>query len=175
MFSGTLAETTGVFVAIDLAKKLHESDNRIRLSIVGYSAKNETVELIHRKIHGHDFIDIIGGNSIVPHNGIVNAIQSSDFGIISYPSNPSTRNSIPTKLFEYLAHRLPILMIDNPAWIEICEPFPAAIPFNPDHYSASDLLKAMSEKAFFTTLPQDVFWHSEEKKLMQTMENLGRS
>ena len=34
------------------------------------------------------------------------------------------------------------------------------------------ILTALQRKKFYTTLPQDVFWSSEEKKLMQTMESL---
>ena len=37
LFSGTLAPTTGIFVAIDLATKLHALEPNIRLHIVGFS------------------------------------------------------------------------------------------------------------------------------------------
>jgi hypothetical protein len=172
VFTGTLAETTGVFIAIDLAKKLHESEDRIRLQIIGYSSKSETVDLIQSKIQHHSFIKLKGGKSHVPHHEILFAIQSADFGIISYPPNPSTINSVPTKLFEYLAFRLPILLIANPQWQKICAPYNAAVPFNPYTFSATDLLSALKTQHFYTTLPQEVFWASEEKKLLQTMEEL---
>ncbi|HET9432818.1 MAG TPA: hypothetical protein VFO37_03635, partial [Chitinophagaceae bacterium] len=87
--------------------------------------------------------------------------------------NPSTLNSTPTKLFEYLAYSLPILLIDNPQWLRFCEPYNAAVPFNDKSFSPSMILKALKEQKFYTTLPQDVFWSTEEKKLMQTMESLG--
>ncbi|HMG93880.1 MAG TPA: hypothetical protein VK589_27665 [Chryseolinea sp.] len=172
VFTGTLAETTGVFIAIDLAKKLHELDPRIRLQIIGYSSKSETVDHIQSTIQDHYFIALKGGNTIVPHEDILLAIQSADFGVISYPLNPSTINSVPTKLYEYLAFRLPILLIDNTQWQSICDAYNAAIPFNPDTLSAENLLSALKAQKFYTTLPQDVFWSSEEKKLLQTMETI---
>jgi len=171
LFTGTLAETTGVFIAIDLAVKLHESDNRVHLKIIGHSSKSETVALIRSKIQHHPFIELMGGNSIVPHEDILSAIHTADFGIISYPSNPSTINSIPTKLFEYLGYRLPILLIDHPLWVKACESYNAAIPFNPETISATEILAAIEGGKFYTTLPQDVFWSSEEEKLLQTMES----
>jgi glycosyltransferase involved in cell wall biosynthesis len=169
LFTGTLAETTGVFIAIDLAKKLHESDNRIHLEIIGYSSKSETLTLIQSKIQHHPFIKLIGGNSIVPHEDILSAIHAADFGIISYPPNPSTINSVPTKLFEYLGYRLPILLIDHPLWVKVCEPYNAAIPFNPEAISATEIVATIKGGKFYTTLPQDVFWSSEEKKVLQMM------
>ena len=172
LFTGTLAETTGVFIAIDLAKKLHDSDDRVHLNIIGYCSKSETLTLIRSKIQHHPFIELVGGNSIVPHEDILSAIHTADFGIISYPPNPSTINSVPTKLFEYLGYRLPILLIDHPLWSKLCEPYNAAIPFNPENFSATEILASIKRGKFFTTLPQDVFWSSEEKKLLQTMEKL---
>jgi glycosyltransferase involved in cell wall biosynthesis len=172
LFTGTLAETTGVFIAIDLAKKLHESDHHVHLEIIGYSSKSETLTLIRSKIQDHPFIELKGGNSVVPHKDILSAIHAADVGIISYPQNPSTINSVPTKLFEYLGYRLPILIIDHPLWVKICEPYNAAIPFNPETFSATEVLTAIKRGTFYTTLPQDVYWSSEEKKLLQTMENL---
>ncbi|HEX6889150.1 MAG TPA: hypothetical protein VF141_00600 [Chryseolinea sp.] len=172
VFTGTLAETTGVFIAIDLAIRLHELDDRIRLLIIGYSSRSNTVDLIQSRIQLHSFIELKGGNALVPHEDILYAIQSSDFGIISYPPNPSTKNSIPTKLFEYLAYQLPILLIDNKHWQSICDRYNAAIPFNPDTLSVADLLSSIKGQQFYKIPPQDVFWSSEEKKLLQTMEML---
>ena len=172
LFTGTLAETTGVFIAIDLAKKLHESDNRVHLEIIGYSSKGETLTLIRSQIQHHPFIELKGGDSIVPHDEIISSIHAADFGIITYPPNPSTINSVPTKLFEYLGYQLPILLIDHPLWIKVCEPYNAAIPFNPETFSATEILTAIKSGKFYTTPPRNVFWSSEEEKLLQTIENL---
>jgi hypothetical protein len=172
LFSGTLAETTGIFIAIDIAKKLHEQDHSIRLDIIGYSSRADILDRIRREIDGYSFIGIKGGASIVPHREIVAEIQRSHFGIISYPSNPSTENSTPTKLFEYLAYQLPILLIDNPRWLSVCAQYDAAISFNAGSFSAPEMLKAMKQKKFYSTLPQDVFWSTEEKRLLQTIETL---
>jgi hypothetical protein len=120
--------------------------------------------LIRSKIQHHPYIELKGGNSIVPHEDILSAIHAADVGIISYPANPSTINSVPTKLFEYLGYQLPILIIDHPLWVKVCEPYNAAIPFNPDTFSATEVLTAIKRGTFYTTLPQDVFWCLRRKK-----------
>ena len=173
LFSGTLAETTGVFIAIDLATRLYQLDQNIRLKIIGSSASKRMLERIEEKVQDQLYIELIGGSSFVPHEMILEAIQSADFGIISYPPNPSTFHSIPTKLYEYLGLQLPILLFAHPEWSKQCEPYNAAISFNPVSLSPEHLLTAMKTREFYTNPPQNVFWSSEEKKLMQTIESLG--
>lgn len=170
LFSGTIAETTGVFNAIRLAVALHGIEPRIRLLITGYCPLARTLDRVRTDISDKPFIALTGGHSFIPHTRILSAIQTADFGIISYPSNPSTANAIPTKLYEYLGCRLPILLINNPSWIERCRRYPAAIPFDPEHLDASGILGQMTGESFFRTPPEDVFWDSEEQKLLSAVQ-----
>jgi len=170
LFSGTLAETTGVFTAIDIATRLYETDPRIQLLIIGYCARSQTLKQLKSEIANKPYIELAGGNSLIPHQQILQAIQSSDFGIIAYPSNPSTTNSIPTKLYEYLGYQLPILLVDDhKRWSEICSAYDAAIPFDSKNFNGEEMLNVMLNKSFYSTLPMDVFWDSEEKNLLQTV------
>lgn len=172
LFSGTLAVSTGVFTAIDLCKKLHAVDSRVSLRIIGYCAQASVLKQIHEEIRGHSFIQLEGGDQLVPHDEVMKAISNSHFGIISYPPNPSTRNTMPTKLFEYVGACLPILLIDYKPWMDRCEPYPAAITFNPVEYNADDILSQMFTKQFFTTLPgKDIFWENEAEKLIQAINS----
>lgn len=173
LFSGTLAETTGVFIAVDLASKLYELDKNIRLTIIGSSASQKTLDLIRETVTDHSFIELITDGSFISHERIVDAIKAADFGIISYPANPSTYNAIPTKLYEYLGYQLPILIIAHPEWSKKCEPFNAAISFSMASISPENILSAMKTREFYTIPPEHVFWSSEESKLLQTIERLG--
>lgn len=172
LFSGTLAETTGVFTAIRIASELYQLDSSVRLNIIGYCAHNATLQKLRETVAQHPFITLTGGDKLVPHADIVNAIHTSDFGIIAYPPNPSTLNTIPTKLYEYLGCRLPVLLIDHSVWVKTCEPYPAAIVFNPKHIDGPHLLSAMKNRRFFLHPPgQDVFWESEAEKLLDALKN----
>ena len=137
VFSGTLAPTTGIFVAIDLATKLHASEPNIRLHIVGFSPMQSVYHEIKDHIHDKRFILFNESREPVSHSDILRAIQNADFGVIAYPPNSSTENTIPTKLFEYLGYRLPVFLIDHAAWFERCGPYSAAIPFQSDNIDAS--------------------------------------
>jgi glycosyltransferase involved in cell wall biosynthesis len=173
LLSGTLAESTGVFTAIHVAGLLHEHDPTVHLTIIGYCAHAETLRRIRAAIEGCDYISLVGGDRLIPHDAIMEAIARADFGFIAYPPNPSTRNTIPTKLFEYLGARLPILLINHPPWMEVCAPYPAALVFDPRHVRADEMLDRMSHTDFYVRVPgEEVFWEQEGARLVQFADEL---
>jgi hypothetical protein len=123
-------------------------------------------------IQDKPFISLTGGERLVPHHEIVAQIFNSDFGIIYYPASPHTENRIPTKLYEYLSARLPLLIQNHKPWVALGEPCQAAIPidFNAP-IDAVGLLQKMKQFDFYTVAPTDVDWSSEEKKLFDAIEN----
>lgn len=171
LFSGTLAESTGVFTAIQLATTLHDSDPEVALTIIGYCAQRETLQRIKALTDTRDFIRLEGGDRHVPHDEIMSAIASAHFGIIAYPPNPSTRNTVPTKLYEYLGAQLPILLINHPPWMELCAHYHAAVIFDPRFIKPGALLAQLRTTPFYTIPPgEEVFWGVEGKKLVKLVE-----
>ncbi len=167
LFSGTLATSTGIFTAIDLARRLHEIDQRISLEIIGYCPKPDVLHQIKSAIQNITFIRLTGGDQLVPHETIMEAIGGSHFGIISYPPNPSTRNTMPTKLFEYLGSCLPILLINHAYWVGQCRPYSAAIPFDADSIEPRKLLEEMLTKSFYQHEPgPGIYWESEADRFV---------
>jgi len=172
LFSGTLAESTGVFTAIHMANELHEHDPSVHLTIIGYCAHANALRQIQEAIQGRDYITLIGGDKLVSHDAIMEAIAEADFGLIAYPPNPSTRNTIPTKLFEYLGARLPILLINHPPWMEFCAPYSAALVFDPSHIDPAEMLHRMRNTEFYTRNPgEEVLWESEAGRLVATVDD----
>ncbi len=172
-FSGTLAETTGVFRAIELAIRLHTLNSSIRLVIVGHCAQKSTLKRIKAYLKKYPFISLRGGGYIVPHKEVIETVRDADFGMISYPENRSTKNSIPTKLYEYLALQLPIILQNHETWEEICQPYKACIAVDYDNADEHMLLKKMMTGHFYTSLPgNEVLWYSEEEKLVNSINQL---
>lgn len=172
LFSGTLAESTGVFRAIQLSKELHRIEPSICLTIIGYAALRNVQEKIRREIHSCPFINLIGGDRLVPHSEIVDSILNSDAGIISYPVAPHTQNSTPTKLFEYLQCKLPIIQEAHWPWVQRYEKYQPFIFFDFSKGNPAKLLNDLKTKSFYPTTPQDVSWESEEGKLLKALEDL---
>ena len=171
LFSGTLAESTGVFLAINLAKQLHILDNSIHLTIIGFCAKAATLRRVRAEMMGTDFITLVGGEQLVPHAEIIQAIAAADFGLVCYPPSRHTQNATPTKLYEYLACRLPIILQYHPAWEELCSPYQACIPLDFASVDAAGLLMKMRSR-FYIHPPREVSWESEAEKLLSAIEGL---
>lgn len=172
LFSGTLAETTGVFHAIDLAVALHRLEPRITLLLIGYCARPQELSQIRTMISPYPFIRLTGGDGLVPHQAILSAIRGSRAGIIAYPNNESTRNSTPTKLFEYLGLKLPVILINHKPWIDRCAPYGAACIFAPGHIDAENLLSTLKNQRFYFREPTDVHWADEEPRLIEAISCL---
>ena len=176
LFSGTLAESTGVFQAINLARELYPINPNITLKIIGYCAQAHVLSRIREAIQNCPFIKLAGGgDQLVPHHRIMDAISEADFGIICYPASPHTQNSIPTKLYEYLACSLPVLIQNHLPWIEITAPLNASIVVHFDHPDAHGILRQMHEQQFYSMPAKEVTWDAEASRLLQSMNELTRS
>ena len=127
LFSGTLASTTGVFTAIDLAIKCYKADARIRLHIVGFSPMHSVRQEIRQAVDGHSFIKFTEYSHPIPHTEILLAIQKADVGIIAYPPNRSTVNTIPTSCTNTWVFA-PDIFDRSPRLDKMCEPYPLLLP-----------------------------------------------
>ena len=185
IFTGTLAESTGIFQAIDLSKKLHTVESKIRLTIIGYCAQQKVLTQIEDEVSKNSFIRLVGGRNLVPHSEIMNAIATANFGIIRYPVSRHTENRVPTKLYEYLACQLPILLQNHKPWVETSNPFDASIEINYENPDIESILKQISTRSFYSNISPEVredtnlgdysgnsngfdslTWQNEEKKLL---------
>lgn len=171
LFTGTLSESTGIFRAIELARRLRDMDDRMSLTIAGYCPRAPVYDQLRDAISGKRWIRLIGGNQLVPHEEIVKHMHEAGTGIIAYPPNPSTQGSIPTKLYEYLAARLRIIVPPHPAWVELCNRYQAAVVYNWNDSEVADVYRALVSDAFYPRPPDEsVYWDSEEEKLIAAVK-----
>jgi glycosyltransferase involved in cell wall biosynthesis len=171
LYSGTIADVYGIWQAIDLAEKLHKLNPEVRLTIIGYCAQGTTLKNIQEHIKNKAFIKLVGGKFPVPHSEIREAIKSADIGLLAYLPNPSTANCIPTKLFEYMAEGLPMLIPHNLLWEELINKADAGISIDYFNINAAEILNQLGNLTFYVRgIPDDVFWNSEEEKLLTAIQ-----
>jgi glycogen synthase len=173
LYSGTIAGIYGVFEAVELAEQLHQLNPQVTLTIIGYCAHTPTLQKLKQTIADKPYITLTGGEHLVPHPEILQAIAKHDVGLLPYQPNPSTFRCIPTKLYEYMGYGLPIIMQQNPSWSNLLKKADAGLTIDFNDYILKSLLQTLYQSNFYKNgISADIFWQSEEEKLLQVVGSI---
>ncbi|GAB2871140.1 glycosyltransferase family 4 protein [Hymenobacter ruber] len=176
LYSGTISELNGVWEAIALAEQFRVAwPGGARLTIIGFCQQPELLRQLKQKATAHaDWLTLIGGFEPVPHDEIVAEINRSHLGLLAYRPHPSSERCRPTKLFEYLAHGLPVLASPNPLWQELLDAHGAGLSVGFGQPVDASALVARLQSHFFypNGIPTDVLWAGEGKKLWHLLDTV---
>ena len=182
LYTGTISELNGIRETIELTKALQ----RLRpggafLTVIGFCQQPALLEQLESWAARGIPMRLIGGALPVAHAEIVAAIRSSHLGLALYRPHPSTERCRPTKLFEYLAHGLPVLIPDNAVWKKVVVAHDAGLAINmvnKESIDAAGLLAELDARAarpgpafYRQGLPSDVLWAAEGTKLWLLLDS----
>lgn len=171
LFSGTLAKSTGVLEAIELATRLHKEGLVNKLLIIGRCMESDTLIKIQQSTSNQSFIHTKGLDSLVPYHEIEASIAWADAGLIMYRPSSVTALKVPTKLYEYLNARLPVIATPNSLWERYYQHFDAAIIY--DFQSIGSFKETLQNKHFYNDEPTLVLsWEFEQTKLIELLDNI---
>ena len=167
IFTGTLSLENGILEAISFIKTLRLLGYPCQLTIIGYAPGSQILTQIKQGISGfEESIELIGGDRLVPHRQIMRHLEHAHFGLVCHRPNPSNENCIPTKLYEYLALELPILLQKQPLWESVAAPYQAAVVFDFAQFDAKVIWEMMMQQEFYLDHPgPEVTWEQESQKL----------
>lgn len=169
-FSGTLAESTGIFSMIDFAKTIHRFDDTLQLTIYGYAPLLRDQKRIHEVCDGHGFISLKGIENFVSHAEILDGIRKADVGLIYYPIASHTNGRIPTKFYEYSSLSLPILTWSDQPFAHNITSLGLGWVLNGDE-SPEQVLATIKLTPEQKPLPQHHFWEFSEKTLLEIIDS----
>jgi glycogen(starch) synthase len=149
----------------------------VQLTIIGFCQQPSLLaELQQVAAAEAAWLTLIGGAALVPHAQIVAAMSRSHLGLLPYRPHPSTERCRPTKLFEYLAHGLPVLVPPNPLWAGPVQMYQAGlvVDFAQPAAAAVQVTAALPTAVFYPAGPptDEVLWAGEGKKLGHLLESL---
>ena len=171
LFSGTISELNGVCETVALAGALHTArPGGAHLTIIGFCQQPTFLQWLTETAAKHpEWLTLEGGAQPVPHVAVVAAIGRAHLGLLAYRPHPTSERCQPTKLFEYLAHGLPLLVPPNPLWATAVRAHGAGLVVdfaNPAGAAAAVLGALAAGPAFYPQgPPSDALWASEAKKL----------
>ncbi|GAB3636348.1 hypothetical protein GCM10027422_19380 [Hymenobacter arcticus] len=178
LFSGTISVLNGVWEAIELASQLRAArPGGATLTIIGFCQQpGLLLELQQVAAAESAWLTLIGGAELVPHSRIVAEIGRGHLGLLPYRPHTSTERCRPTKLFEYLAHGLPIIIPHNQLWESELTKYKAglAVDFTDAARAAAAVVAALPQAHFYPAgVPAEaVQWMGEGKKLRILLESL---
>ncbi|GAB4329690.1 MAG: hypothetical protein OHK0038_03830 [Flammeovirgaceae bacterium] len=171
VYSGTISRVYGALDALNFLLKWRESDDKVCLLFIGRFAEKEVAEeILKNAILYPENIKLIGGNEWVSHAQILESLKKADLAILPYQPNRSTKDCIPTKLYECMAMGVPMLIRRNPLWEEICAPFHAAVFTNFNQNEVRQVMEKIQKTNFYPNgNAKMAFWESEKEKLLEVM------
>ncbi|WP_193217753.1 MULTISPECIES: glycosyltransferase [unclassified Imperialibacter] len=173
LVTGTLSLTYGVREAIDAFMKIHETIPGSQLHLCGKVPDKKSIRYISETIDNYPSIKLIGGADGVPYETIQSAIARADFGLVFYPDNPAISECFPTKIWEYMSYRLPMIIQEERMWTNYCLEKKAAVIFKPGQAPTGEPLSILYGTFYPASIDYgDIYWTGEEQKLIQLINTL---
>ncbi|OGX87011.1 hypothetical protein BEN48_00620 [Hymenobacter glacialis] len=176
LYSGTISELNGIWEALAFARLLHQAwPGGVHLTIIGFCQQPQLLRQLQEQAAEHaEWLTLIGGQELVPHAQVVAAIERSHLGLLPYRPHTSTARCRPTKLFEYLAHGLPVVTSPNALWQLVLQQHGAGLQLDfSQPFDAPELVNVLRGTNFYPQgVPIDVLWTEEGKKLWRLLDSL---
>lgn len=119
----------------------------------------------------------------IPHEQVAARVRQARLGFIPLPDLPKFQHNIPTKLFEYMALKMPVVLSDLPPSRALVGDGKAVIMVPPDDYQAyadaierlldDDILRKQMGEAGYQRVIERFNWESESQRLIQLYEAIG--
>ena len=172
IYSGTIAESYGIMDCLQLTERWRQAGKDCNLLIIGHCPREDTLNKIKAFIADRPYIQLKGGSVPVSHAAIQEALLRADFAFISYRLNASNQHCFPTRIWECLAYKVPMLMKKEHPWTYLLQEFGAG--FAIDFKAAQPDWPFQPEEVFYQkkAIPENFYWEYEEKKLVSAVERL---
>ena len=167
IFSGTCSKENGIVEAISLVTTLYQCGYKVHLTIAGQVPNPQLHKFIEDLADKHDYINLIGSRSLLPHTTTMDLVAQADFGLVAHQPNPSTENCIPTKVYEYLGLGLPMILQQHSYWESIVAPYQAAVVLDYQNFDPKMVWSQIKNTKFYTSKPgAEITWEQEAQKLL---------
>ena len=174
VYVGGITKNRGI---TEIVSALHELDD-VRLNLAG-SFMSPDIEKTITSLPAWSKVDFLGQ---VGRQEVLGILSRSCAGLVTLHPIPNYKDSLPIKLFEYMAAGIPFIASNFPYWMELLQEYECGIFVDPEDpigiKNAARLLignprtsQEMGERGRQAFLKK-YNWDVEEKKLLQLYEGL---
>ncbi|MEQ6206855.1 glycosyltransferase [Enterococcus mundtii] len=182
VYIGRIAVVRGIWEMLSAINKVTKnSSKKIKFRLIG-QCEEELLEDIQYYINKHHLEDVVEYSAFIEYDKIWNIYQESDIGFCLLHPIPNYMESIATKMFEYMASGIPMIISDFPLWNSILKESKNGIAVDP--FDELQLEEAMSKLIENSELRKKYGingrreyeikfnWFNEEKKLTKFYNQL---
>ncbi len=171
IFSGTVSTDYGIWQSVEFVNELAKIFPLLKAKFIG-RVPDQTLlrELLSIQ---NNVVEFNIDTEPIAHKAILEEMSTADFGIVAHQPTLSIQNCFPTRIYELMHFRIPILLQDHPPWVAYCQQWNSCIPLDFNHYDVETVAAQMMEQRFYNRgTPDDIYWESEEKKLIKAVDLL---
>ncbi len=172
LLTGTLSLDYGLFEAIAWVDAMRAHIPGLRLRLCGHVPRESDYKQLRALVQQNDCLTWDVSRQAIPYPQIIQAMQQCDAVLMPYRVNKSVQNRIPTKFYECLALRKPMLIQENPVW----ETFLAQYPFQSAVFldfrqltQVDTVYKHLRQAPFYQNAENipGIVWQDEEAKIRE--------
>jgi len=165
LLSGTINESNGIFEAIQFAEKQYKINEQFELIIFGQIVSKKLFKMVKEITKNKIYITNKSSLSPIPFEQILLAMHQAQALLLPYQINPSNKDRIPSKLYEAISLKVPVIISKNASWGKLISTLDAGLSIDFQDFS-EDLLSIVSEKNFFQKeIDQHHIYLTEQEEL----------
>ncbi|EUJ51011.1 glycosyltransferase [Paenilisteria rocourtiae] len=130
IYIGRIAKVRGIFEMLELVKMFQEEGTEIKLQLIGL-ADNDLLQEMQAFIQGNRLEKMVEYSSYIEYSKIKEYYSKADIGLCLLHPIPNYLESLATKIFEYMAMSLPMVVSDFPAWKKVITENDCGLVVNP--------------------------------------------
>jgi len=177
VYSGVVHPLRGIWEMLELVQRINELGTEVTLDLVG-EVRPPALEIeIKQFILEYDLTQKVFIHGNVDFNEVRNFLEKTDIGLALLKPIPNYRESLPTKIFEYMQQGLPVITNDFPLYKKYIEVTDTGICVNLDDpkqvletviqlLESPQKLQEMSENGP-KVIENNFNWKSQEEKLLK--------
>ena len=172
VYTGTVSEVYGIRQALAIVQSLIEEHQLpATLTVLGHVPMPSLHAELQDYARHHPWLMLRTDDRPVPHDDILSLIRRADWGMVSHQPVPSIARCFPTRIWEYMAYRVPFFLQDHPYWTSYCAPWDCAIPIDFNRPATQELKQKMMNGTFYPRgVPDTIYWNCEEERLLDAFD-----
>lgn len=168
-FSKAYGTLEGIMFFKKIEKELQKEGFSATLVLAGYCSDRNYSQKIKEFSENENSILTVNQaiDKPISHTILLQELQKTDFVILPYLFNKSTQNCIPTKFYECLAYKKPMLISKNSNWEIFINPLEAGIFIDFEMEDSEDKIQIIIQKIlsqrFYTKPINEKIWKFDKE------------